>query len=73
MPQARDEAGNIWETDAQGNPVRLLQAASAQGNVFRNPYRQRDEQRKDVATDIFGRMLRFLERHAGRAPVDAAA
>jgi hypothetical protein len=28
MPQARDEAGNIWETDAQGNPVRLLQAAS---------------------------------------------
>jgi len=27
MPQARDEAGNIWETDAQGNPVRLVQAA----------------------------------------------
>ncbi len=27
MPHARDDAGNIWETDAQGNPVRLLQAA----------------------------------------------
>lgn len=24
MPQAIDEAGNIWETDAQGNPVRFL-------------------------------------------------
>lgn len=28
MSQARDEAGNIWETDAQGNPVRLIQAAN---------------------------------------------
>ena len=27
MPQARDEAGNIWETDAQGNAVRLISAA----------------------------------------------
>jgi hypothetical protein len=25
--QARDEAGNIWEIDEQGNPVRLVQAA----------------------------------------------
>jgi hypothetical protein len=24
MPQARDEAGNIWEIDAAGNPVRLI-------------------------------------------------
>lgn len=24
MPQAVDEAGNIWETDAQGNPVRWI-------------------------------------------------
>lgn len=29
MPQARDEAGNIWETDAQGNAVRLVSAAGA--------------------------------------------
>lgn len=28
MSQARDEAGNIWEVDAQGNPVRLIQAAT---------------------------------------------
>lgn len=31
MPYARDEAGNIWETDAAGNAIRLAQsAASAQ-------------------------------------------
>lgn len=30
MAQARDEAGNIWEVDAQGNPVRLIQAAGQQ-------------------------------------------
>lgn len=30
MAQARDEAGNIWEVDAQGNPVRLVRAAGAQ-------------------------------------------
>lgn len=28
MPQARDEAGNIWEVDAQGNAVRLIQPAN---------------------------------------------
>jgi hypothetical protein len=39
MPQARDEAGNIWETDAQGNPVRLIQAAQSQMTVGNpNPY-----------------------------------
>jgi hypothetical protein len=30
MAQARDEAGNIWEVDAQGNPVRLIQAVGQQ-------------------------------------------
>lgn len=35
MPQARDEAGNIWEVDAQGNPVRLVQPAS-QGQIIPN-------------------------------------
>lgn len=29
MPQARDEAGNIWEVDANGNPVRLISRAGA--------------------------------------------
>lgn len=35
MNHARDEAGNIWEVDAQGNPVRLVQPAAAglSGNV----------------------------------------
>lgn len=28
MGRARDEAGNIWETDASGNPTRLLQPAT---------------------------------------------
>ncbi len=38
MGQARDDAGNIWETDAQGNAVRLLQAAGGQqGQVFTLP------------------------------------
>lgn len=38
MPQARDEAGNIWETDAQGNAVRLLQpAGQTRGQVFSLP------------------------------------
>jgi hypothetical protein len=29
MPRGRDEAGNIWELDAQGNPVRLVQPVQA--------------------------------------------
>lgn len=37
MPQARDEAGNIWEIDAQGNPVRLLQAAPQQAAPLAPP------------------------------------
>lgn len=38
MPQARDEAGNIWEVDAQGNPVRLIsQAGAPRGNVIDIP------------------------------------
>lgn len=31
MAQARDEAGNVWEVDAQGNPVRLVHAAGQAG------------------------------------------
>lgn len=30
MPQARDEAGNIWEVDAQGNPIALVSQAGQQ-------------------------------------------
>lgn len=48
--QARDEAGNIWEIDAQGNPVRLVQPARAPGArmVAPNPGYEA-EQRKDAA------------------------
>lgn len=31
MGQATDQAGNIWETDANGNPVRYIGKAGAQG------------------------------------------
>lgn len=31
MPQARDEDGNIWEVDAQGNAIALIRAANAGG------------------------------------------
>jgi hypothetical protein len=34
--KARDQAGNIWETDANGNAVRLLQPAQA-NPMFANP------------------------------------
>lgn len=42
MPQAVDEAGNIWEVDAQGNPVRYVgkqggQQAAPKGGVFTVP------------------------------------
>jgi len=35
--QARDEAGNIWEIDAQGNPVRLIQAAGGAPQTVGTP------------------------------------
>lgn len=46
MGQARDEAGNIWETDAQGNAIRLIQPAqpAQQGRVFRDPGAQAEVQ-----------------------------
>lgn len=45
MGQARDEAGNIWETDAQGNPVRLVQAAGQGGQVVSLPPDQVEQAR----------------------------
>lgn len=37
MPLARDEAGHVWEVDAQGNPVRLHQAAQQAPQMPTNP------------------------------------
>ena len=53
MGQARDEAGNIWETDAQGNAVRLVEAAPAQGGQMltlpQDPRAAAEEARKAAA------------------------
>jgi hypothetical protein len=45
MGQARDQAGNIWEVDEQGNAVRLISAASSPLNtvVAPNPVRAAKE------------------------------
>lgn len=57
MGQARDEAGNIWETDAQGNPVRLISAAGQgggqRGGVYTLPTNPRDAARdaREAARD----------------------
>lgn len=50
----QDEAGNIWQVDAQGNPVRLIQPAApaSRGRVFtmpQSPKEQRQESRQDAA------------------------
>ena len=37
MGQARDEAGNIWETDAQGNALRLISAAGSAPQMPADP------------------------------------
>lgn len=63
MPQARDEAGNIWETDAQGNPVRLITPAQGAGQVFTLPENPREAQR-DAQTQA--------DREADNARADAA-
>lgn len=69
MPQARDEAGNIWETDAAGNPVRLVQPAGGgrQATVIANPYRQREEGRKDEDQAFQREQLRLAQEAAARA------
>jgi len=55
MPQMQDEAGNIWEVDAQGNAVALVRAAGAQASnvVAPSPARlaQRDAEEARKAAD----------------------
>lgn len=69
MPQARDEAGNIWETDAQGNPVRLLQPAGGgrQATIIANPYRQREELRKEEDQGFQREQIRLAQENAARS------
>lgn len=68
--QAVDEAGNVWEVDAAGNPVRLVAPATsgAQGRVFSlppSPEKQRQEARADEDQ-------RFQRQSAARAEATAA-
>lgn len=63
MGQARDEAGNIWETDAQGNPVRLIRPAQANaGGVYTIPNPQ-----QDIANSRADTQLELARRAAARA------
>jgi hypothetical protein len=58
MPQARDEAGNIWEVDEQGNVLRLIQPAqaAAQPNMVQtrgaDPARPFEVRSKEAQADI---------------------
>lgn len=55
MPQnsmARDEAGNIWEVDAQGNAIRLVQAAGQANQMPADPTYQ--YQGQQAAADLTG-------------------
>lgn len=58
MPQARDEAGNIWNVDDQGNPVSLASAAPSRAPQmpadpafqYKGPQAQADLQGRTVTT-----------------------
>lgn len=64
MPQARDEAGNIWEVDAQGNPVRLIsQGGAPQGAI---PIGPRDTS-KATAQSMEAERLRLAQDASARA------
>lgn len=73
MGQARDEAGNIWETDAQGNPVRLIsagqQATPLGGPDPILPYKIRTEQGHAAAAPYAGPTA---AANAKKAEADAA-
>ena len=77
MGQARDEAGHIWETDAQGNPVRLLQAAQAQGPMTigtPNPY-QLPKAQGDAQSSVAGGAVdsATVPQRIQKATADASA
>lgn len=74
MPQARDEAGNIWEVDAQGNPVRLIQPAQQQGDVLTLPPDPMDVNRDQRAANADARAQASLDlarQAAARADMTA--
>jgi len=70
MPQARDENGNIWEVDAQGNPVRLVQQASQQPPVDPSFPFQGPKAEADVQNTVLGNQGKAIDNQveAGTAP-----
>lgn len=65
MPQARDEAGNIWEVDAGGNPIRLIAPGSrGGGNVISDP---------NAGLDAALKSNQITNANADNARADAAA
>lgn len=74
MAQARDEAGNIWETDDQGNPVRLVSAGSPSGAIPIGPRDTSKQQAEARAASADARANRAEGRAASaEARADAAA
>jgi hypothetical protein len=73
MGQARDEAGNVWETDARGNPVRLLQPAqTGGGTLIRDPYREAEEERRQQDQEFQAEQLRISQQNANTSSQNAA-
>ena len=78
--QGRDEAGNIWNLDAQGNPTTLAQPARARSILtvappaYRVQQQQRDEGRKDQSQELdvsrFGLSRNQDARSAQTQPYD---
>lgn len=65
MQQAIDEAGNIWEVDAQGNPVRFVgNANQQQGMQIKPADPARQFAAPSAAADLEGQQLSNAERRA---------
>ena len=70
MPQARDEAGNIWEVDAQGNPIALVSQGQAPQGPPANPAFQYEGQKAQA--DIANVQSTIADRRADNARMDRA-
>lgn len=74
MGQARDEAGNIWETDAQGNAIRLLQPAAAgpQAITIGGPKPGQQYIEPQAAADLTNTQGTIADRRADNQRADTA-
>lgn len=72
--QARDEAGNIWNVDDQGNPISLAQPAPAQGGggqFIAKPVDPSAQYEAPKAAADLARAQQAIGIAADRAPLDA--